>query len=155
VAKLRSAMTVFQHTHRVTYAECTMGDHVYYSRYLDFLESARGEYFRQLGTSFRQWQEQDAVFPVVECRVRYRAPARYDDMLAIELWVTAVERARVNFGGRILNSSGVLLVEAETFHVCTGVDGKPRRLPETLRAALLHELAARDANRSGVLDGSR
>ena len=32
---------VFLHRHRVTYAECTVGNHVYYSRYLDLLESAR------------------------------------------------------------------------------------------------------------------
>ena len=36
----------FRHHHRVTYAECTIGDHVYHSRYLDLLEAARGEFMR-------------------------------------------------------------------------------------------------------------
>jgi acyl-CoA thioester hydrolase len=127
---------VFRHSHRVTYADCTIGDHIYYSRYLDLLETARGEFFRHLGTTFRQWQEQDVIFPVVECRVRYKAPARYDDVLSIEVWVTTAERIRLNFGGRILNQSGVLIIEAETHHVCTTRDGKAARLPEALVAAL-------------------
>jgi acyl-CoA thioester hydrolase len=129
-------MSVFQYSHRVTYADCTVGNHVYYARYLDMLEAARGEFFRQLGASFLEWQERDTVFPVVECRLRYRAPARYDDTLAIKLWVTKAKGARLNFASEIFNQAGVLLVEAETFHVCAGLDGKPKRLPETLRAEL-------------------
>ena len=50
---------MFCHTYRVTYADCTVGDHIYYSRYLDLLEAARGEFFRSLGCTFLQWQEQD------------------------------------------------------------------------------------------------
>jgi acyl-CoA thioester hydrolase len=126
----------FRHLHRVSYAECTLGNHVYYSRYLDLLEAARGEFFRQLGVTFVQWQDQDALFPIVECRVRYKAPARYDDLLAIELWLTAAERIRLNFSYRILNQSGLLILEADTHHVCTSLDSKPKRLPPQLAESL-------------------
>src|SRR5581483_3712381 len=80
---------VFRHQYRVTYADCTVGNHVYYARYLDILESARGEFFRHLGVTFLQWQDQDVIFPVIECRLRYKAPARYHDQLTIELCVIA------------------------------------------------------------------
>src|SRR5215469_5100900 len=53
----------FSHMHRVLYAECTLGNHIYYSRYLDLLEAARGEFFRSLGVSFLKWQEQGTIFP--------------------------------------------------------------------------------------------
>lgn len=124
--------SVFTHRHRVTYSECTVGDHIYYSRYLDLLEEARGEFFRHLGTPFRHWQEQGVIFPVVECRLQYKAPARYDELLAIELWPTSLEKIRLNFGARILKESGQLVLEAETFHVCASLEGKPRRLPDDL-----------------------
>jgi len=39
----------FRHIYRVVYADCTLGNHIYYSRYLDILEAARGEFFRHLG----------------------------------------------------------------------------------------------------------
>ncbi len=133
-------MPVFQYTHRVTYAECTAGNHIYYARYLDLLEAARGEFFRQLGEPLLQWQQQDVIFPVIECRVRYKAPARYDDLLTIELWPSGIERVRVNFQYRILNQSGTLLVEAETFHACTGLDEKLRRIPEELDKLLRGEI---------------
>ncbi len=127
---------VFRHQYRVTYADCTVGNHVYYARYLDILESARGEFFRHLGVTFRQWQDQDVIFPVIECRLRYKAPARYDDQLTIELWVIAAERIRLVFGCRVLNQSGTVCVEAETHHVCTTLGDKPQRLPDSLVQSL-------------------
>jgi acyl-CoA thioester hydrolase len=125
----------FQYSHRVTYSECTLGNHVYYSRYLDILEAARGEFFRQLGTTFLKWQQQDVIFPVIECRLRYKASARYDDLLTIKIWLTSLERIRLNFAYRILHEQNLLL-EGETFHVCTGLNEKPRRLPDELLSLL-------------------
>src|ERR1700678_3094029 len=104
---------IFRYPHRVTYAECTVGDHIYHSRYLDLLEAARGEFLRSLGTTVCHWQNNDAIFPVVEARLRYRYPARYDDLLTIEVQPTLLEKIRVNFGHRILNQNGKLILEAE------------------------------------------
>lgn len=81
----------FRHPHRVSYAECTVGNHIYHARYLDLLEAARGEFLRALGPTVLELQERDCIFPVIEARLRYKAPARYDDLLTIEAWVTAVE----------------------------------------------------------------
>jgi acyl-CoA thioester hydrolase len=131
-------MTVgtFRHPHRVTYAECTVGDHVYHSRYLDLLEAARGEFIRSLGHTVLEWQEKDVIFPVIEARVRYKSPARYDDLLVIEVWPTLIQRVRLNFGHRVTNQHGKLVLEAETFHACTGIDEKPKRMPEELAEKL-------------------
>jgi acyl-CoA thioester hydrolase len=122
----------FRYPHRVSYAECTVGNHVYHSRYLDWLEAARGEFIRALGATVLQWQERDVVFPVIEARLRYKSPARYDDLLTIEVWPAAIERVRLNFAHRVVNQNGKLVLEAETFHVCTGVNEKPKRLPPEL-----------------------
>ena len=131
-------MTVgnFHHAHRVTYAECTVGNHVYHSRYLDLLEAARGEFIRSLGPTVLHWQEKDVIFPVIEARLRFKSPARYDDLLAIEVWPTVIERVRLNFGHRVTNQRGKLVLEAETIHACTGMDEKPKRMPEELAEKL-------------------
>jgi len=126
----------FRYSHRVTYAECTVGNHVYHSRYLDLLEAARGEFVRSLGSTVLEWQERDVIFPVIEARLRYQAPARYDDLLTVEVWPILVNRVRLNFGHRILNEAGKTILEAETFHACTGLDEKPKRLPEELAEKL-------------------
>jgi|SRR5215469_5986530 len=125
-------MSVFHYTHRVTYADCTVGNHIYHSRYLELLEAARGEFFRHLGKTFLEWQEEDTVFPVVECRMRFKSPARYDELLKIEVRVTAAEGVRLSFRHRILHESGAAVVEAETSHVCTDLKDKPKRLPKEL-----------------------
>jgi len=139
---------MFRHTHRVTYAECTVGDHIYHSRYLDLLEAARGEFIRSLGPTVLHWQEKDVIFPVIEARLRFKFPARYDDLLAIEVWPTLVEGVRLNFGHRVTNQHGKLVLEAETFHACTGIDEKPKRLPEELAEKLTPYLNAAIASNS-------
>jgi acyl-CoA thioester hydrolase len=118
-----------------------VGDHVYYSRYLDLLEQARGEFFRHLGATFRSWQERDTIFPVVECRLRYKGAARYDDLLAIDLWVTEAGKVRLNFAYRIVSDGGKMLVEGATLHVCTTLQDKPKRIPEELSVKLRPYLA--------------
>ncbi len=128
--------TAFRHHYRVPYADCTLGNHIYYARYLDLLEVARGEFFRNLGVTLLQWQEGNTIFPVIEARLRYKAPARYDDVLTTEVWVTTAERVRLNFAYRVINQTGELILEAETLHACAALDEKPKRLPEELIAAL-------------------
>jgi acyl-CoA thioester hydrolase len=130
------ASSTFRHPYRVTYADCTLGDHIYYARYLNLLEAARGELFRQVGQSFLQLQKAGVIFPVIECRLRYRGAARYDDLLTIELWLAELARVRLTFEYRVLGPDGHELVEATTMHACTGLDDKPRRLPEGLVSVL-------------------
>jgi len=130
----------FRYQHRVIYAECTIGNHVYHSHYLDLLEAARGEFIRSLGSTVREWQERDVIFPIVEARLKFKSPARYDDLLTIEVCPTLVSHVRVNFGHRVMNQNGKLLLEAETFHVCTGMNEKPKRLPPELAAKLAAQI---------------
>jgi acyl-CoA thioester hydrolase len=132
----------FSHRHRVSYAECTAGNHVYHSRYLDLVEVARGEFMRARGQSFLTWQERGWMFPIIETRVRYLRMARYDDLLDIEVRLTGLKGVRMNFGYVIRNSAGQPVVEAESLHVCAGLDERPRRLPAELLAALTPWLAA-------------
>src|SRR6266511_2268882 len=97
---------IFRHSHRVTYAECTIGNHVYYARYLDILEEARGELCRHAGQPLTRLQETDTLLPVIAARLRYRGAARYDDLLTIEVAVADLAKVRLVFNHRILHESG-------------------------------------------------
>ncbi|MGB1788857.1 MAG: acyl-CoA thioesterase [Limisphaerales bacterium] len=123
---------IFTHTHRVTYADCTVGNHVYYGRYPDLLEAARGEFFRHLGTSFLEYQEEGIFFPVSEVHLKYFAFAEYDDELSIECRMTAIRGARLGFGYRITKGKCVRILEGETLHGCTNAAGRASRLPAAL-----------------------
>ncbi|MEY4326980.1 MAG: hypothetical protein RIS24_3151 [Verrucomicrobiota bacterium] len=125
-------MERFGYPHRVTYADCTVGNHIYYGRYLELLEAARGQWFRSLGKSFADWQARGLIFPVLEVQLNYRSPARYDEVLTIEVWVLEARGVRLNVGYRVLSSEGQVRVEGHTHHVCTNLEDKPRRLPPEL-----------------------
>ena len=133
-----------RYAHRVSYSECTVGNHVYYGRYLDLLEVARGEFFRSLGLPLRGLQDQDTAFPVIECALQFKSAARYDDVLTVETWLTELGRVRVTFCHRILKADGQLVLTASTVHACTSLAEKPKRLPEALRPRLLPFLQAAD-----------
>ena len=122
--------------HRVVYAECTLGNHVYYSRYLDWLEEARGELFRSLEIPFLKLQSEGIQFPVLECSVRYKSPARYDDLLSIDVWVITLGPVRLEFAYRISNDIHRLILEARTLHVCASLNEKPKRLPKAVAEKL-------------------
>ncbi len=132
--------TPFVHRHRVSYSECTVGNHVYYARYLDLLEEARGEFFRSLGAPMAALQERGVNFPVTECHVRYRSAARYDDQLRVEVWLMELGRVRIGFGHRVQKADGTLVLECETVHACATLDEKPQRVPADLAEKLRQHL---------------
>jgi acyl-CoA thioester hydrolase len=132
---------IFRHQHRVTYAECTIGNHIYYARYLNLLEEARGEFLRSVDEPCLKWQQADVIFPVIECQLRYKAPARYDDLLTIELWLASLERVRVEIACKITNQTGTEILLGSTTHACTTVNEQLRRIPEELAAKLMPFLA--------------
>jgi acyl-CoA thioester hydrolase len=126
----------FQHQHRVIYGECTVGNHVYYARYLDMLEEARGEFLRHAGWPLLQLHQNDTAFPVIGLQIAYKGPARYDDLLTIELWINELSGLRLNVGFRIFHPDGALVAEGETRHVCASLEGKPKRMPKELMERL-------------------
>lgn len=133
---------MFVYRTRIQYADCTVGNHVYYGRYLDLLEAARGELLRSVGEPFLKWQERGVIFPVFEVRLRYREAARYDDEVAVELELSRLRKAFLHFACRITRADGAVVLEGETRHVCTGLDEKPRSVPPELVAALGPHLRA-------------
>jgi acyl-CoA thioester hydrolase len=127
--------TKFRYVLRVAYTHCTIGNHVYYSRYLDFMEIARGELFRVMGATCHDLHNLGLVFPVIETSIKYRKPARYDDLITIELWVSELEKVRLRFACQ-MTASGVLICEAETLHVCTSLEDRPIRIPTAVTGML-------------------
>ncbi|HXT41497.1 MAG TPA: thioesterase family protein [Candidatus Angelobacter sp.] len=127
---------IFRHQHRVTYSDCTLGNHVYYARYLDILEEVRGEFFRSLRLPLLTLQQEDTVFPVIESRLEYIRAARYDDVLTIGLWLTELDRVRLNFGYHIDNQHNQSILEGSTHHVCATIAENPKRMPGKLTELL-------------------
>ena len=77
---------------RVRYAETDQAGVVYHSNYLIWFEVGRVELCRDYGFNYRDMEtEADAFLPVTEVRVKYRAPARYDDEVMVEQFIPGRE----------------------------------------------------------------
>lgn len=127
----------FTFVYRVPYSDCTVGNHVYYARYFDWLERARNEFFRAIGVTFQSLVDQGLMLPVVRAQIDYKAAARYDDEMEIELKVSEVGAVKISFDYRLTRKAdGKLIATAQTNHVCTNLQERPQRLPDVLRSAL-------------------
>ncbi|MCX6899973.1 MAG: thioesterase family protein [Verrucomicrobia bacterium] len=132
-----STTHIFEHHLRVAACDCTVGNHVYYSRYLDWLEAARNELMRAIGHPFPALMESGIMLPAIEAQLQYRGAARFDDRVIVRLWIQEVSRIKIIFAADIVNAdTGKTLVSATTVHVCTDRTDKPHRLPPALLQAL-------------------
>jgi acyl-CoA thioester hydrolase len=121
---------------RVIYGDTDQMGVVYYANYLRFFEAGRTELLRARGLRYREVEARHRVLlPVTEARVRYHAPARYDDLVTVETSVEEVRRASLRLGYRVLRG-GDLLATGHTIHACVDPDGRVQRMPAELLAAL-------------------
>jgi acyl-CoA thioester hydrolase len=111
-------------TVRVRYSETDAMGIVHHSNYLRFFEVGRVELMRDAGFPYTEFEAQGITSPVIESALRWRQPARFDDLLTIETQLAEVTPTRIRFAYRILRD-GVLLCEGHTGHAFTGPSGRP------------------------------
>ncbi len=128
-------MSVNRAEYRVIYGDTDQMGVVYYANYLNLFERGRCEYMRERAFDYGAFEKQGYFFPVVEANCKYKAPARFDDLLTIETSVTAVSRVTVDFGYRVMRGA-ILLTEGFTRHACLSKEGRPVRLPLSLKGLL-------------------
>jgi len=116
---------------RVRYAETDQMGVVYYANYYVWMEVGRNEYCRECGFIYRELEEQHSVYLVVaESQCRYKSPAKYDDVVIVKTWLTALNRRTTRFGYEIVRDDGTQLAVGETLHVLIGKDGRPASFPQ-------------------------
>ena len=122
---------------RVRYAETDRMGIVYYANYLVWCEVGRVEFMRALGGSYADLEAQGYGLAVAEARVRYLAPARFDDSVRIETTLGSVRSRAVTFDYVISNAAtGVRLATAHTALVSIDSTGRPTALPTEFRELL-------------------
>ncbi len=123
--------------HRVNYSETDQMGVVYHARYLVWLDVARCEHLRRTGISYAELERQGLRLTVTEVRVRYRRPARYDELVRVRCWVRECASRRITFGYAVdLPSENALLVTAETSLVALAADLSVTRLPPEVMSVL-------------------
>ena len=121
---------------RVYYEDTDASGVVYYANYLRFIERGRTDMLRLLGVSHRALGEREGLaFTVRRAEIDYLAPARLDDEIEVHTVIAAVGGATVEARQSVRRGKAELM-RGTLRLACVGADGRPRRLPATVRAAL-------------------
>ena len=117
---------------RVRYAETDKMGVVYHSNFVIWFEVGRVELLRQLGFEYsRMEQEDNCHIPVVDLRVRYKAPALYDDEVVVRTRLANVRSSLLHFVYEVARAGdGTVLATGETMHIIVNDKFERRASPE-------------------------
>jgi len=120
---------------RVYYEDTDAGGIVYHARYLQYCERARTEMLRDCGFDHIGLKERHGLaFTVAAMDMRFRRPARLDDLLTVETAVDAVRPASLTLAQRVVKD-GACLYETSVRLALVATEGpelSPKRLPRAL-----------------------
>src|SRR5687768_813998 len=81
---------VIETSFRVRFAETDQMGIVHHSAYVIWLEEGRSEWSRQVGMPYSSFEKAGFALAVTELSLRYKTPARYDDLVTVRTWVEAL-----------------------------------------------------------------
>ena len=116
---------------RVRYAECDPMGVAHHSAYAPWLEMGRTELLRSTGRNYRDLEAAGLLLAVVHLSIRYRRPARYDDLLTLRTTLVAPGPVKIEHAYE-LRRDGELLASAETTLTCLDRSGRGRPVPQDL-----------------------
>ncbi|MDR2549828.1 MAG: acyl-CoA thioesterase [Desulfobulbus sp.] len=144
---------VFTTTYRVIYGDTDAAGVVYNANYLRYFEIGRTEMMRAWAMPYSAIEELGCVLPVAESYLRFKAPAAYDDLLAIATSLVEVSKVSCRFHYAISRCGEgerpVLLAKGFTVHACVNRQGKLTPFPPVVLEkieAILEKGAASQQN---------
>jgi acyl-CoA thioester hydrolase len=117
---------------RVRYAETDRMGLLHHSNYLVYFEQGRTELLRNQGISYKELEDQGYLLVLTRVQVRYRQPARYDDVLTLRTTVQRTTNVKIEHRYELFRD-GTLLAEGETTLGCIDRQGAIQILPDFLR----------------------
>ncbi len=117
---------------RVRYAETDRMGLLHHANYLVYFEQGRTELLRAQGIAYKELEDQGYLLVLTRVQVRYKSPARYDDLLALRTTVIRTTLVKIEHRYELLRD-GLLLAEGETTLGCVDREGRVQQLPEYLR----------------------
>ncbi len=122
----------YRHNIRIRFAETDAMGIVHHSRYLPLLEEARVAYLRFIEHPYTSIQAEGIEMAVLEARLQYRQPLRFDELVDVHVALTRIDRATFQME-YVLTVAGEVRATASTAHGCITPDGRPTRLPSWFR----------------------
>jgi acyl-CoA thioester hydrolase len=114
---------------RIYFEDTDLSGVVYHANYLRYMERARSDMLRLVGIDQRAAQEAgEGAWAITDLALKYRMPARLDDVLTVESCMLAVRGASVRIAQTIRRDTDIL-TEGEVTAAFVSPDGRARRQP--------------------------
>jgi YbgC/YbaW family acyl-CoA thioester hydrolase len=122
----------FLYTRRVEFGETDLAGIMHFSNFFRFMEAAECEFLRSRGLTV-SWVENGVKhgFPRVSASCDFRAPARVEDVLSIELFVEAVGQKSITYRHEFRRGDEPLATGRITCVYVRAVPGGMESLPLT------------------------
>ncbi len=133
---------------RVRWGECDAQGIVFNAQYMNFIEVAQAEYFRNLGMRIYDADSRRYFdLATVKATLEYMAPARVDDMLEIYMGVARIGNSSLTLKAEMYLADGAQPIHrAEVIYVDYDAElGKARAVPDDVRRLIA------DFERSGEI----
>lgn len=127
--------------HRVAFYETDAMGVVHHANYVKFMERARVLWMDEHHRPYTDYLARDLNFAATRLEVDYKLPARFDDEVAVTVWLEWVRGASLRMAYALMLRDD-LLVTAATEHAVVDGQGRVRRLPKEDRAELTGLLPA-------------
>ena len=122
---------------RIYYEDTDFSGIVYHANYLRFAERGRSDFLRLAGVHHTDLFSGAVplAFAIHRMEIDFLKPARIDDLLEVRTVYRRASGARIEAQQSIWRGAEELW-RAQVYAACLDQEGRPRRLPETVRAAL-------------------
>lgn len=135
----RTVGSPFRMQERVRWIDCDAAQIIHYGSYIRFFEIAETEMYRSVGLAYATAFDEIDAFPIrAAYHCDYKHPARLDDLMTIEVWISHVGTTSYTISFRFLRASDDELL-AEGYCRAVTVDRRTKQkveIPERLREAI-------------------
>lgn len=111
---------------KINYYETDAMQIVHHSNYIRFMEESRTYSLAKIGLPYAKMEEEGVLIPVLGVNCQYKHPARYEDVILIDVKVKEYTGVKIIMEYEITNKeTGELILTGETKHCFTDVNLKP------------------------------
>jgi acyl-CoA thioester hydrolase len=126
----------FAHTLRVRYGECDAQGVVFNAHYLAYFDVSITELWRAAFGSYQAMTDRGVDIVVAEAQLRFRAPARFDQQLTLEVSIARLGNTSI-LSHHLIRHEQQTLVEGSLRHVLVNLPALTKtEIPDWARAAL-------------------
>jgi len=111
---------------KINYYETDCMGIVHHSNYIRFMEEARVTALDNVNLPYKKVENSNIAIPVIGVKCEYKTPAKFDDVILIDVKIAEYNGVRMKMAYTITNKkTGNLVLIGETSHCFTDSNLKP------------------------------